>query len=590
LPLISDICPQLKKTSLIQQPINDIAELCARHGIREVILSPGSRCAPLTLAFTRHPQIRTRSISDERSAAFIALGMAQQLQQPVVLVCTSGTAALNYAPAVAEAFFMHTPLLLLTADRPPEWIDQLDGQTIRQQNLYGSHVKKSYQLPADYKHPDAEWHVHRSLNEAINLSREFPAGPVHINIPLREPFYPAEGERWFYTQDLRMVENWQPSPGLTAQQWEQIAHEWQGFQKKLIVAGQQAPDERLRRQLQQCARQQKIPVIADIISNLHGIEASIRLQDSFLSPNNEPELETLQPDLLITFGKSVISKNLKLFLRKYKPRAHWHLQPAGEVADTFQSLTRIIPLDAGWFFHALNNRSIKAEHHLAQQKSYRKSWQAQQEATSARAKEFFNNPENWGEFAAVQQCMQQLHGTMNLHLANSTTVRYANFIGLQPRQKDIAVWANRGTSGIDGSSSTALGFALAGKELNLLISGDMAFFYDRNALWNNYLPPNLRIMVLNNHAGGIFRLIKGPGDQPELEEYFETRQPLKAEATAREFGLTYFHCQTETEFKEALSEFLNPDGGPKLLELESSSKTNAALLSRYKQAIHGYKI
>ncbi len=573
---------------MILQPINDIAGLCALHGVREAVLSPGSRSAPLTLAFARHPQINTRTISDERSAAFIALGMAQALQQPVVLVCTSGTAAYNYAPAVAEAYYQQIPLLVLTADRPPEWIGQLDGQTIQQQNIYGGHAKKSYQLPAEYSHPDAEWHVHRAMNEAINLCREYPAGPVHLNIPLREPFYPAGGEVWKYSQNLRVVENWPTSPTLSGSQWETISGEWETYGKKLIVGGQHPGDELLIRHLQQTSRQQKIPVIADVISNLHGIENAIKLQDSFLGRPDTKEMEALQPDLLITFGQSVISKNLKLFLRKYKPKAHWHLQISGAVADPYQSLTRIIPADAAWFFRELNNRSIKADEAMPEQKKYFRLWQAHQKAAGHTAGEFFGQPPAWGEFAAIRECMQQLKGPVNLHLANSTAVRYANYISLQPFQDKVKVFANRGTSGIDGSTSTAVGCALISPDLSLLITGDMAFFYDRNALWNNYLPENLRIMVLNNHAGGIFRLIKGPGDQPELEEYFETRQPLKAEATAREFGLEYFHCTNEEELRTALKSFLSPEGGPKLLEAETDSKTNAAILKDYKSRIHGY--
>ena len=557
--------------------------------MREVILSPGSRCAPLTLAFTRHPNIRTRTISDERSAAFIALGMAQQLKQPVVLVCTSGTAAYNYAPAIAEAYFQQIPLLVLTADRPPEWIDQLDGQTIRQQNLYGQHVKKAWQLPADLRHPDTGWHVNRSLNEAINLSRQFPAGPVHINIPLREPFYPAEGERWHYSETVRTIESWPPAPALTIDQWNILEAEWQGFGRKLIVGGQQTPETTLLKQLQQTARVQKIPIIADVISNLHGIENAIRLQDSFLSRSHEPEMVTLQPDLLITFGKSVISKNLKLFLRKYKPKAHWHLQPAGEVADTYQTLSRIIPMEPAQFFMELNNRGIKAEEKEREQKTYRQQWQALQEAGSREAEAFFRTASPWGEFHAVQECLRTLQGPYKLHLANSTAVRYANYIGLPASKSNIEVVANRGTSGIDGSTSTAVGCALACQTPTLLLTGDLAFFYDRNALWNNYLPGNLRIMLLNNHAGGIFRLIKGPGEQPELEEYFETRQPLDARATAKEFGLQYFHCNSRESLEAALPAFLAQEGGPKLLEVETDSKLNAQILSSYKQKMHAYE-
>lgn len=172
------------------QPIWNIAHICHKQGIENVIISPGSRSAPLTLAFVRHKNLKCKVVADERSAAFIALGIAQQTNKPVVLICTSGSAAYNYAPAIAEAYFQQIPLLVLTADRPPEWIDQFDGQTIRQTNIYGKHVKESYTLPVDLSHQDAVWHVERTISEAINLAKTYPAAPVHINAPFREPFYP----------------------------------------------------------------------------------------------------------------------------------------------------------------------------------------------------------------------------------------------------------------------------------------------------------------------------------------------------------------------------------------------------------------
>jgi len=188
------------------QPIFDIAELCAQKGVSQAILCPGSRCAPLTLAFAKHHDFQVKTISDERSAAFIAHGIAQQLQCPVILVCTSGSAAYNFAPAIAEAFFQQTPLLIFTADRPKEWIDQYDGQTIRQENIFGVHVKKSFSLPEDYQHTDAVWYIHRTINEAINLASEYPKGPVHVNIPLREPLYPTKGEEITFSKILKLFQ------------------------------------------------------------------------------------------------------------------------------------------------------------------------------------------------------------------------------------------------------------------------------------------------------------------------------------------------------------------------------------------------
>nr|WP_255651111.1 2-succinyl-5-enolpyruvyl-6-hydroxy-3-cyclohexene-1-carboxylic-acid synthase [Cesiribacter sp. SM1] len=570
------------------QPIADIAEQCARLGIRHFVLSPGSRCAPLTLAVARHPQIQTRVVPDERAAAYIALGMAQALGETVGLICTSGTAAYNYAPAVAEAFYQHVPLLVLTADRPPEWIDQQDGQTLHQQNLYGSHVKGSYHLPDTYAHPDLVWHLHRQVNEAINLSQTGAKGPVHINVPLREPFYPRAEEPWQYTQDLKITERLEAEPRLPQLVWEQLAGEWQQYNQKLIVAGQGLWNEKLQTALEQTSRQQRIPVVADIISNLHGLKGRISKQDSFLGlslqQQGQAQGEALQPELLITFGASVISKNLKLFLRKYKPKAHWHIQAHGPVADTFKSLTRIIPVEPAYFFAELNNRGIRAEEQLPLQKTYNRSWQEQEETTEKAAAGFFNE-EVWGEFWAVKQCLQQLPQETHLHLANSMSVRYANFIGLAQEQKNIQVWANRGTSGIDGCNSTALGGAIAEGKLTVLITGDMAFLYDRNAFWHSFLPSNLRILVLNNAGGGIFRMIEGPRRQPELEEYFVTKQPFNAQPTAQEAGFRYSNCQSIKEFKEALPAFLSEEGGAMVLEVFSNSAANTDIFNRYKQAM-----
>ncbi|EMR02931.1 2-succinyl-5-enolpyruvyl-6-hydroxy-3-cyclohexene-1-carboxylic-acid synthase [Cesiribacter andamanensis] len=575
------------------QPITDIAELSARLGIRHFVLSPGSRCAPLTLAVARHPQLQTRVVPDERAAAFIALGMAQTLGETVGLICTSGTAAYNYAPAVAEAFYQQIPLLVLTADRPPEWIDQQDGQTLRQQQLYGPHVKGSYQLPDTYEHPDLVWHLYRLVNEAISLTQTGPKGPVHINIPLREPFYPSPDAVWQYSQDLKVVERWQAEAQLSDPQWEQLVLEWQQYGRKLIVAGQCEPSTPLLEALEHSSLQQQLPVVADIITNLHGLKGRISQQDYFLMQTGAPGKRTglqeaLQPELLITFGRSVISKNLKLYLRKHPPRAHWHLQAQGPVADTFQSLTRIVPVAPLHFFQELNKRLPQTIEQDSTQKTYYTHWQEQQSLAEGVATAFFEQSpagESWGEFAALRRCLQSLPEGTQLHLANSMSVRYANFAGLSQDQKGVQVWANRGTSGIDGSSSTAVGCAVVSKGLTVLITGDMAFLYDRNSLWHTFLPANLRILVLNNGGGGIFRMIEGPRRQPELEEFFVTHQPFSARASALDAGMQYAACHSREEFERELPRFLAPNGGAKVLEVFSNSEASTELFGRFKKAI-----
>jgi 2-succinyl-5-enolpyruvyl-6-hydroxy-3-cyclohexene-1-carboxylate synthase len=556
------------------QPIFNIAEICARQGVKNAVLSPGSRCAPLTLAFARHPDIDVKTFSDERAAAFIGLGMAQVSGSPTVLICTSGTAALNYAPAVAEAFFQQVPLLLLTADRPPEWIDQLDGQTIRQENIYGRHIKRSFSFPADLNHPDAVWYAERIISEALLEASAYPAGPVQVNVPLREPFYPLPGAAIAYSPTVKVIEEVSQAFSLAESVLQDLSRELGAFKKILVVAGQQPENKGLQASLATFAAQTGAVVVADVISNLHGVATTIRHQDIFLGGKQTTDGSDLQPDLLITFGLSNISKNLKLFLRAFPARSHWHLQAAGPVADPFQSLTRVIRVQPENFFTPL------ARYSFARDPGYQSRWQQKDQAAGEYLAAFLDQPE-WNEFIVFRQILATLPAPSLLHLANSMAVRYANLIGLRADQQ-VRVFANRGTSGIDGCTSTAVGTALSGDRLTVLCTGDLAFFYDRNALWHNYLPDNLRIVVFNNHGGGIFRLLDGPRQQPELKALFETCQPLDAALTAREFKLRYYACHDPADLAAALPRFWSE--GPALLEVFAESLVNADFFDLFKKS------
>jgi 2-succinyl-5-enolpyruvyl-6-hydroxy-3-cyclohexene-1-carboxylate synthase len=548
----------------------NIAEIAAQLELKRIVFSPGSRCAPLTIAFNRHPEISTRTISDERSAAYIGLGMALEKKEPVGLVCTSGTAAANYLPAVTEAFYQHVPLILFTADRPPEWIDQQDGQAIRQFQLYQTHIKKSFQLPVELDHPDAQWHFTRIIAEAINLSKSFPAGPVHINVPLREPFYPQKNERISFSSKLN-IRRYTSIKNRQLYLPDDLTEELSKTKKILIVGGQQPFDADMTEVLSQLSAK-NIPVIGDIISNLHGVHEVIAHPDNFLG--HFLDSEELKPDLVISFGNSVISKNLKLFLRKNKPEFHWHVQESGAVADPMQSITRVINISPLPLLNALNNeiKNISA--------SFKPLWFKNEKKADQVIQKFFEDVE-YGEFQIVKKFLSILPAQANLHLANSMSIRYANFIGLRDN-KGIEAFSNRGTSGIDGSSSTAVGVAMANpyKE-NFLLTGDMAFLYDRNAFWHNYKLENLKILVLNNHGGGIFRMIDGPGQLPELEELFETQQKSTAEHLAKEFNIRYINSKgNPTE----LDEFKKYEGSV-IFEYESSGESNHGLFIKFKNQL-----
>jgi 2-succinyl-5-enolpyruvyl-6-hydroxy-3-cyclohexene-1-carboxylate synthase len=588
------------------QAVFNIAEICAQHGITDVVLSPGSRSAPLTLAFARHPAYRgrLRVVPDERAAAFIGLGIAQATRRTVVLVCTSGTAGLNYAPAVAEAFFQQIPLLVLTADRPPEWIDQLDGQTIRQRNLYGAHAKGTFDFPADTSHADAKWHGERLINEAINLTQTGPAGPVHVNIPLREPFYPKAGEEMAYEQNVKIIRDDHSNTILPPAEILDLRRQLREAGRVLVVAGQQPENPTLTAALYEFAEARQVPVVADSIANVGDVPA-VRRQDIFLAGLSKEAKEALKPDLLITFGQSLISKALKLFLRDAAPAQHWHLQPSGEVADTFRRLTRIVRVQPAVFFQQLAvfdtkdyNRSESSipnattdNEALSSTSSGRGTvpaltWQ-QADVAAARFLDGFFATEGqpFNEFAAMRHALAALPDGTALHLANSMAVRYANILGL-PEGPQIEVFANRGTSGIDGCNSTAVGAALAQPQRPVaLLTGDVAFFYDRNAFWHNYPTPNLRVVLFNNHGGGIFRLIDGPRQQPELDEFFETHQALTAENLCRDFELRYLPVASFEELAAALPVFFAAESGAAVLEIFTDSKTNAAFFEEYRTAV-----
>ena len=574
------------------QAVFNIAEICARHGITDVVLSPGSRSAPLTLAFARHPAYRgrLRVVPDERAAAFIGLGIAQATRRPVVLVCTSGTAGLNYAPAVAEAFFQQIPLLILTADRPPEWIDQLDGQTIRQRGLYGAHAKGAFDFPPDTTHPDTKWHAERIINEAINLTQAGPAGPVQVNVPLREPFYPKPGEVVVYEQDVKIIHEDHANAVLTSAEILGLRQQLRAAGRVLVVAGQQATSPGLTAALYEFTTARQVAVVGDVIANLGEVPA-VHGQDIFLVGLSKEQKAALQPDLLITFGQSLISKSLKLFLRDAAPAQHWHLQAAGPIADTFQRLTRLVRVQPAAFFQQLASFETKDYDRAAGSNPSSSTetpitWQRADAAAAAFLDHFFAaEGQPFNEFLAFRHALGALADGTALHLANSMAVRYANILGL-PQGKQIEVFANRGTSGIDGCNSTAVGGALAHPERPVvLLTGDVAFFYDRNAFWHNYPTPNLRVVLFNNHGGGIFRIIDGPRQQPELDEFFETHQALTAENLCRDFKLRYFPVASFDELDTALPVFFAAETGAAVLEVFTDSKTNAAFFEEYRAAV-----
>lgn len=555
------------------QAIFNIPEICARHQIENVVISPGSRSAPITIAFARHPELQCKVAGDERSAAFIALGMALELSQPVALVCTSGSAVLNYYPAIAEAYYQKIPLLVITADRPPEWVDQMDGQTIRQSEVFHKHVKASFNLPVDQSHPDAVWETERSINEAILICKSFPLGPVHINVPLREPFYPDSAIN--FNKKTIYISKSEIEASLTDKAASNLKSELGNFSKILIVSGQfQGKNKEIEELLKDFCKNYGAVHLSESLSNLI-TENSIVKHELILNKLSDKDSEVLKPDLLITIGKSVLSKSLKVFLRKNKPEQHWQVQEESKLSDVFQCLSQVIPIKPENFFKNLNSLPIQPK------MDYFHQWHKFESTCINHEREYFKRNLDFSELTSVHKVLEQLPEGSVLHVSNSMPVRYLNYLGLN-RDQNITVYSNRGTSGIDGVISTATGAAMVSGKMVTVLTGDMAFFYDRNALWQEHKPENLRIILLNNHGGGIFRMIEGPSSQPEIEDYFVTRQPLNAKHYASEFGLEYYFCNEFEGLEKHFEHFYKPSRTPKILEIETKPEIDKSVFKEYK--------
>ncbi len=510
---------------------------------------------------------------DERSAGFIALGMAQQLNMPVVLICTSGSAAYNYAPAVAEAFFQQISLLILTADRPSEWIHQLDGQTIYQADIYGKHVKKSFTFSSDYTHQDARWMINRTGNEAAILAQSKPFGPVHINVPIREPFYPSGEEIISVSQEVRVVRKTESEATLSVETWHDLLNAWDSFDRILIAGGQHRSSERLSHALAKISEELDVPVLGDSLTNQKGYQDFLTYQDVFLPHANT---DKLRPDLLITYGLSFISKAFKQFLQKNPAIQHWHISEDSHLVDTFYSLNRQIPVSAEYFFE---NLFEKIDYQLFVQgsdpendTSYKAHWKANDSNAGVILRQYLDNLSVLNDLTSVNLLINSIPEGAQLHIANSMPIRYVNALG--NHVSHVEIFANRGTSGIDGCVSTAIGAAMVTAKPVFLLVGDVAFLYDRNGLLIQPLPDNLKIVVLNNSGGNIFRMIDGPAALPELENYFETRHNFTAKRTSEDSHITYFEADNMETLKDVLSVFLQTDK-TSLLEVFTDPVENA---------------
>lgn len=550
-----------------RQGVRNIPEICLKHGLETAVICPGSRNAPLILSFTKHPSINCISLTDERAAAYFALGIAQYNRLPVAVVCTSGTAVLNIAPAVSEAYYQNLPLVVFTADRPKEWIDQADGQTIRQTEIFKNFIKASFEVPLETIHQDDLWFFNRTISQALDTAKKSPARPVHINIPLREPLYTPLPEEFLVPDTIR---TYTVEKTLSSESLEPFSGKWKNYNKKMIVFGIHPKNAELNQIARELSQRKDTVVIAENISNIAGDDI-ISAPEPLMAALTEEEKGIFKPDLLVTVGEGIVSKRLKQYLRAFPPAEQWHLGTSGNYTDTYKRLSAIIESDAVWFLKKTNAHPALSLYNGLQGKNRK----------LIKLHDQFLEKVELNDLRVVHEILAFIPNHSIIHFSNSTPVRLAQ---LSPTRENITYFCNRGTSGIDGCTSTAAGSAYISQKPVYLITGDLAFIYDSNALWNNFPKLNLKIIVINNNGGNIFSLIESSPEMDKAREYFETPHKVKIKPLAEAFGVSFMECGQIAELKRAVEKLSHTDGTC-ILEIKTDARQNTRVYKEYYQYI-----
>ena len=534
-----------------------IISACRQFEIETVVISPGSRNAPLTIGFTNHQDFETISIVDERCAAFFALGIAQQRQKPVAIVCTSGSALLNYYPAIAEAYYSQIPLVVISADRPRHLIDIGDGQTIRQENVFQNHILFS----ANLEEAKVEMNFDL-LTKAFSMLTQV-KGPIHINAPFDEPLYERVDQmKEFHFKVDQQIE-------MDTVDYDALTTQWNSAKRKMILVGVHYPDAELEVLLDKVADDPSVLVLTETTSNLHNTRF-VHSIDNLIFNLTDEEFTALQPDILLTFGGLIVSKKIKKFLRDYQPNEHWHVNEL-RAFDTYFSLTKHIKIDSKTFFTHFSDKT-----HYTNGSDYESKWIGLRDHTKLKHAEYLKSAQ-YSDFKVFEKVLASLPENSEVQFSNSSIIRYSQ---LFPMKKTLTVFCNRGTSGIDGSTSTAIGAAYTSKARTTLITGDLSFLYDSNALWNDHIPKNFRIILINNSGGGIFKIIPGPQTTESLD-YFEAPHQHTAEHLCKMYGFSYETANDITKVEKQLEHFFSDGNSPKLLEIFTPRNKNDKVLKEY---------
>ncbi len=549
-----------------------VAEICRRKGIRKIVFSPGSRSAPLVIAFSTYPDIECLVIPDERVAGYFALGLAQQLSETVALVCTSGTAVLNLAPAVCEAFYQNIPLLVLTADRPAGAANTGENQAIMQENIFGNHILSKYSVDGDTANRAELEEIVVNVSQAFDDTIHGYRGPVHINVHMSEPLYETTDEK--LPADL-VIKELEPvgKEFIALKDLQRIKSDFSFSKRKMIIVGMREYEEEFFELLEELNKRKDLIIINENLANLF-LEDTVWNIDSALAVMDERSIRKYIPDVVITMGGQIVSKKIKQLLYD-RPALHWDIPPGSTpgrgwamFGDMFDPIE---PVNEMQFLNTI----IETEE--AEETDYKNDWLLLSHKAESLAKSYIDKAA-FCDLKVFEILVNSFPFDTHVQYGNSTPIRYSN---LFKHNESVSLNANRGTSGIDGCVSTAAGAAYAYNKLTISIVGDVSFLYDSNALWNNHLSPNLRIIIINNQGGNIFRLIEGPNRVNNFEKFFETKHNLSAEHLAAMYGLPYYICANQSELEQTLKTFYEPSDKCKILEIKTDGVLSAEVYKKY---------
>ena len=582
---------------MIKYPIIPVAQTlilsCLKFDLFDVVISPGSRNVPLAIGFASNKKFKCYSIVDERSAAFFALGLSQKSKKPTILICTSGSALLNYYPAVAEAYYSEIPLIILSADRPEYKINIGDGQTINQSNVFEKNILYSNSLKQDCSHATEEI-IKSNLQKIVNDKADYSKieklqksiqknneetieiafnlsinkmQPVHLNVPMEEPLYEFND-----SPSISVKVKKKPEKKLSLTDLDNFYKAINKASKIMILIGVSDGNILSKKSIQKINSCSSIIVMKEHTSNVFN-ESFISNIDRLIGPielhsNSDFLFDELSPEIVISLGGMIVSKKIKSFLRNYKPRKHFHI--GNNISkDSFYSGVEHINTTANKFFENIDLNKSDSK--------YFEKWN-QLDYSKLDLHNRYIKVINFSDLKVFEILTNWIPKKYNIQVANSTPIRYFQLFDLKNKNM---MFANRGTSGIDGSTSTAIGSSVQNDSPVLLVTGDLSFFYDVNALWNNHIPKNFRIIIINNSGGGIFKILPGFKENNLFSEFIETQHNLSARLIAKMFNFNYTRVSTKFGLNLYLRTFFKNSKKPKILEIKTSSIKSTKILKDY---------